>query len=427
MTRFLITAMPFSGHVAPMSALAAALVSRGHDVRMYTGSAFRDRVEATGARFVPWAAATDFDEQDLPATFPRLVGKKGFAQLMVNMEDLFIATSPGQVADVRVEWEREPWDVLVSEETALAPGLIAESFGTPWATVAIIPLNLIGREGPPSGLGITPGRNPLTRARDALLRALVPLLSRPLTAPSARARAAVGLPPVPGTYDTQVFSTQLVLATGVPALDYGRTDRPAHVTWIGRIAPHSPASAALPDWWGDLDGRRVVHVTQGTQNVDAHDLLVPTVRGLADLDALVVVSTGVPGLHRLPIDVGANVRVADFLPYEHLLPRVDAMVTNGGWGGVLAALAHGIPLVIGGGDLDKPEVAARVAAAGAGVNLRTGTPTPSAVRAGVDRVLSDDAIRAAATRVAGDLATAGGAGRAVDLLEELASAGGVSG
>lgn len=39
MARFMVTAMPFSGHVAPVLAVAAALVARGHDVRFYTGSA----------------------------------------------------------------------------------------------------------------------------------------------------------------------------------------------------------------------------------------------------------------------------------------------------------------------------------------------------------------------------------------------------
>lgn len=80
---------------------------------------------------MPWRAAPDFDEQDLPATFPRLVGKKGFAQLMINMEDLFIATAPAQLDDVRAEWGREPWDALVSDEASLAPSVIAESIGCP--------------------------------------------------------------------------------------------------------------------------------------------------------------------------------------------------------------------------------------------------------------------------------------------------------
>ena len=70
----------------------------------------------------------------------------------------------------------------------------------------------------------------------------------------------------------------------------------------------------------------------------------------------------------------ANARQAPFLPYDRLLPRTSVTVTNGGWGGVLASLAAGVPLVVAGGTLDKPEIARRVAWSGTGVDLRTGTP-----------------------------------------------------
>ena len=43
-----------------------------------------------------------------------------------------------------------------------------------------------------------------------------------------------------------------------------------------------------------------------------------------------------------------------------LLPRTDVLVTNGGYGGVQQALAHGVPLVVAGRTEDKVEVAARV-------------------------------------------------------------------
>ena len=114
MGRFLLTAMPFTGHVAPLTAVARQLVERGHDVRFYTGSRFRARVEASGARPVPWREAPDFDEYDIEATFPRLVGKKGMRQLFVNVIDCFIGTAPAQVADLTAEWEHEPWDVLAT-------------------------------------------------------------------------------------------------------------------------------------------------------------------------------------------------------------------------------------------------------------------------------------------------------------------------
>ncbi|WP_243076111.1 glycosyltransferase [Microbacterium sp. SS28] len=423
MARFLLTAMPFTGHLSPTLPVARALLARGHDVRFYTGSAFRDRVEASGAVFVPWQAAPDFDENDLTPTFPRLVGEKGLRQLLINVADLFIGTAPAQVADLEAEWNREPWDVMVADEVSIGGVLAAEKLSFPWVTLAVLPLNIPGKHGPPSGMGLAPGRNPFTKTRDAALRAAVPLFSRPLREPLAQARAAAGLPPSKLTMDKLVFSRDLVVASGSPLLDYGRTDRPAWLEFVGELRSPAPASAVLPPWWGDLDGRSVVHVTQGTQNIDPDDLIRPALEALGGLDVLVVVATGVPGRDDLPFPVPANARVGGFLPYAELLPRVDAVVTNGGWGGTLAALGHGIPLVIAGGDLDKPEIAARVAWAGAGVNLKTGTPTAAHVRAGVDRVRDDPSFRDAAQRVGAELRSLGGPERAADLIEALAARG----
>ena len=51
---------------------------------------------------------------------------------------------------------------------------------------------------------------------------------------------------------------------------------------------------------------------------------------------------------------------------QYLLPKTDVFLTNGGYGGVQLALRHGLPIVVTGGQEDKPEVAARVAWAGVG-------------------------------------------------------------
>ncbi len=421
MARFLVTAMPFTGHVDPLLAVTEALVERGHEVRFYSGTAFAAKATASGARFVPWTVAPDFDENDLQATFPRLVGRKGLRQVFINLEDVMIGTAPAQVADLDAEWAREPWDVTVADETSVGAVLFAETNGCRWATVAVLPLQMAGTEGPPAGLGLTPGTNPLTRGRDALLRAAVPLLARPLQKPLSRARTAVGLPPSKVTFEKAMISSELVLASGAPLLDFSRSDRPAYLRYVGQLARYSNAAFEPPPWWADLTGREVVFVTQGTQNIDPSDLLRPALTALAREGVLVVATTGVVGRDELPFPVPANARVAGFVPYAHLLPHVDVVVTNGGWGGTVAALAHGIPLVIGGGDLDKPEVAARVAWTGAGVNLKTGTPTAAAIGEGVRRVRTGLSYRTAAERIAVQLAAAGGAPAAAVALEEFAA------
>ncbi|MEQ6896426.1 nucleotide disphospho-sugar-binding domain-containing protein [Microbacterium sp. KR10-403] len=419
MARILVAAMSFTGHVAPVLTVAHELVAAGHDVRVYTGSAFAARVAASGARFVPWREATDFDENDLQATFPRLVGKKGLRQTMVNLEDCMIGTAGGQVADLEAEWRREPWDVTACDEMALGPGLFAERHDVPLATIAVLPLHMPSRQGPPSGLGLTPGTNALTRLRDAALRSAVPLMAGPLDRPFKRLRRELGLPTSRLHFNEIVLSRRLIVANGSPALDFGRTDRPPHLHFVGALTADA-ASRPVPEWWSDLDDRRVIVVTQGTQNVDPSDLVRPALDALADEDALVVATTGLPGRNDFDFAVPANARVADFVPFALLLPRTDVMITNGGWGGTLAGLSHGVPLVIAGGDLDKPEVAARVAWSGAGVNLRTGTPTSAQVAEGYRRARDDVSVRDAAARVGAELRSLGGPTRAAALIAGLA-------
>ena len=133
-----------------------------------------------------------------------------------------------------------------------------------------------------------------------------------------------------------------------------------------------------------------MHVTQGTiDNADLGRLVEPTIEALGGDDVIVVATTGGRDASQLKAVLPLNTYVAEYIPHDLLLSKVDVMVTNGGYGAVQRALSTGVPLVVAGNTEDKPEVAARVAWSGAGINLRTGTPTPGAVRAAVRKVLSD--------------------------------------
>ena len=103
----------------------------------------------------------------------------------------------------------------------------------------------------------------------------------------------------------------------------------------------------------------------------------------------------------------ANARVERRIPFDALLPHVDVMVTNGGFGGVQLALAHGVPLVAAGRTEDKVEVAARVAHSGAGVDLRTQTPTAARIREAVSTVLAEPQYTLAARRIQREIHHAG--------------------
>ncbi|WP_245791715.1 glycosyltransferase [Actinacidiphila rubida] len=202
-----------------------------------------------------------------------------------------------------------------------------------------------------------------------------------------------------------------LLQLSVPAFEYPRSDAPAGFRLIGAIPPGPAGDFPLPHWWADLTaGRRVVVVTQGTvANEDLGQLVVPTIRALEGSDAVVVAATARPDgpdLVRAALGdrVPENVRLAGFVPFEHLLPLADVLVTNAGYGGVQSALRHGVPLVVAGETEDKPEVAARVTWSGTGVDLRTARPEEAALRAAVDRVTSEESFRERAEAVRNEIA-----------------------
>ena len=136
---------------------------------------------------------------------------------------------------------------------------------------------------------------------------------------------------MPGTLVDWGRRADAIVQFSVPSFEYPRSDAPATLHFAGPLSA-TGSQAPLPDWWSDLDGTRpVIHVTQGTvANTDYGQVIAPTLRGLADDDVLVVVTTGNRALDTLP----PNTRAATYLPYDELLPRTDVYVTNGGYGGL---------------------------------------------------------------------------------------------
>jgi UDP:flavonoid glycosyltransferase YjiC (YdhE family) len=167
------------------------------------------------------------------------------------------------------------------------------------------------------------------------------------------------------------------------------------------MLPPMPTEFTQPPWWAELrDGRPVVHVTQGTVATETTELVLPTIQALANEEALLVVTAArKDGLGTLP----DNVRLERMIPHALLLPHVDVMVTNG-YNGVKAALAFGVPLVVAGASEDKPEVNSRVAWSGAGIDLKTGSPTPDQIKRAVKEVLQNPSYRQKARMIQSDFA-----------------------
>ncbi len=147
-------------------------------------------------------------------------------------------------------------------------------------------------------------------------------------------------------------------------------------------------------------------VTQGTVANHNFGLLIgPTLAALADEpDLLVVATAGGRPVEAIPGPIPGNARISQYLPFEWVLPRVDVLVTNGGYGSVNQALSYGIPLVTAGLTEDKADVNARVAWSGVGINLASNEPTPQALRQAVRTVFDRPDYRSRAELMADEFA-----------------------
>ncbi|OLF06054.1 hypothetical protein BLA60_34000 [Actinophytocola xinjiangensis] len=425
MAGILIGANAYVGHVTPLLPIARLLVERGHDVRFYTGRAFEQRVRATGARFLPIRAELEVDERDPNARFPERASLSGVKLVKHIVRHEFTADGLAQYEDFRAILDDEPADLMLVESTFAGARWVHEKGGPPWAVLNITTLMLGSRDTAPGGFGLAPGRGAVGRLRDRLLRRLVFRTFREEIRYFDELRQSIGLPAT-GEYVTEApLSPFLFMHPTVPAFEFPRTDLPPQVHFLGPILPPPPADFTPPPWWSDLDsGRPVVHVTQGTVQTDGAHLITPTIRALAGEDVLVVATTGGPPVESLRLDhVPDNVRLARFVPHARLLPYVDVMVTNGGYNGIQAALANGVPLVATGRTEDKPDVCARVAWAGVGVDLRSARPSPARIRGAVRRVLSDPGFTQRARLLSESMAAHDAPAEAADLVERLLATG----
>jgi UDP:flavonoid glycosyltransferase YjiC (YdhE family) len=219
----------------------------------------------------------------------------------------------------------------------------------------------------------------------------------------------------------------LYLVAGTREFDYHRSDLPSSVRYVGpclwtreRAEPARWLAEAPP-------GSQWIHVTEGTVNTRGPVLSRAAAIGLAGHALPVVISTSARGA-AADLGVGPlapNVRVEHWtdIHLQDLLPQTRVVVTAGGAGIVMAALQHGVPLVIAPTDWDKPEIAQRVVESGAGIRLARRQWTARGVADAVDRVLYTPSFALQARRLAGQFSRCGGSAEAAALLEELARQG----
>lgn len=424
--RILMACTPIPGHVAPLLSVARGLVERGHEVIFNTGSLFRESVERQGARFVALHPEVDHDYRRIDERFPeRAQLPEGRAQMLFGLKHLFADAMPRQAGGLRAILRAERIDALLVETTfygALPLLLGPREHRVPVVALSISVLALCSVDTAFMGLALPPSSAPRSRARHAAInRFMQQQVFGEVQQRFDEALARMGCPPLPRFFlDAGTVLPDLCLQLTSERFEYPCSDRPGTVRFVGPLLPPAPVFTP-PAWWGDLDvGKPVVVVTQGTLATDVTQLVLPTLEALAGEDVIVVAATADADPAALARAMPANARGGGFLPFHHLLPKADVLVTNGGFGAVNHALSLGVPLVVAGDSEEKPEIGMRVAWAEAGIHLATGHPSPELLRSAVNDVLRNPLYRCGAQALQVDFARHDAMGGIEQALLELA-------
>ncbi|MDQ1723017.1 MAG: hypothetical protein QOG52_45 [Frankiaceae bacterium] len=355
------------GHIYPMVPLAQAFLAAGHDVLWATSADSCRHVAAAGLAVAPAglagddlkealgvlnAAVAQVAPQDRAAfMFPRMFGETFTAPMVTDLLPLARQWRP---------------DLLIHEHGELASPVVGALLEVPSVTHSFggaIPADFVAEAG---------NRTSEVWAEHGLTQ-----------------------PPYAGCFTTLYLD---ICPPSVQSVPMTHIDR---VQPLRMVAATEPAPDVLPAYLHD-DGRPLVYVTLGTVN-NKSPVLRAAVDGLAALPVRVLVAVGPDGD---PAALGSqppNVHVERWVHQPLVLDHCAVVVSHGGSGTFLGALARGLPQLCLPQAADQFRNAAGGARTGAALVLAPPETTPETIARDVRRLLDEDSFRIGAGRVAAEI------------------------
>jgi MGT family glycosyltransferase len=391
MSRILYLSFPAHGHMNPVLPILREVVRRRCEIACYSTEPFRPGIEQTGAAFCNYGPGFA-----MPGS-----GPGPFARVSTTLEAL-LALTVAVLEHCPEQAGRFRSNLVMFDSFAPWGPLIARILGVPAA--ASIPSILINpeidrlyRNAPETP---DPQLTPEWHAgfQERCRTALTPYgVSKPPSPPQLlQSYADFNL-----VYTSRMFQP---LAAGFD---------PRRFRFVGPCLDFRPNPPAFP--FERLDGRPLVFVSTGTVYGARPGFFRQLMQELADAPWQVVVSAGQDPQQLAPFP--DNFLVRPFVPQLEILKRAGAFLSHGGMNSVQEALYFGVPLVLHPQAADQFWISSRVAELGAGV-VCPQNPEPGAIRAALERVLTEPVYSAAARRTGDSLRAAGGAPRAASEIQD---------
>jgi MGT family glycosyltransferase len=402
--KILIASIPGAGHLNPLLSIASLLTESGHEVAVQVSEDLRPAVESAGHRFLSEIPNAQTSGGYYFDTYPERMQKSpGMEMTGYDLVHFFARNIAAQFASLKMALYDFPADLILADSIywGTLPMLVGPRDKRPAIAHLGVSVVNIG-----SGKNIPMRPDETLEQREAELQLRERLILQPAQHAVNTALASLGYPALPcPILEAMTELPDLYLHPGIGSFEY--PDSNSKVQYIGAL-PTPAGQPTLPEWWQHLDRtKRLVLVTQGTvANRDFGQVIAPALVALGGReDVTIIVTTGGQPVESIPVAIPSNARIVSFLPYAQIMPEIDLLITNGGYGTVNMAISHGIPIISAGLSEDKEEVSAHVQWSGAGIDLRTNQATPEAVRHAVDEIFTQPGYLARAQQLSVEFAS----------------------
>src|SRR5580693_1896775 len=415
--KIIIASIPGAGHLNPLLSIASLLVESGHEVAVQVNEDLRPAVESAGHRFLSEIPNAQTSAGYYFDTYPERMQKSpGVEMTGYDLVHFFARNIAAQSASLKMALYDFQADLILADSLywGTLPMLVAPRDRRP--TIAHLGVSVVNI-GSGKNVPMRPDETPEQRAAELRLREHFML--QPAQQAVNAALARLGCPALPcPVLEAMTELPDLYLHPGIESFEY--PDSNSKVRYIGAL-PTPTGQPKLPEWWQQIDRtKRLVLVTQGTvANRDFGQVIAPALVALGGReDVTIIVTTGGQPVESIPVAIPSNARIVSFLPYAQIMPEIDLLITNGGYGTVNMAISHGIPIISAGLTEDKEEVSAHVQWSGAGIDLRTNQATPEAIRHAVDEIYTQPRYRERAHHLALEFASHDVEAELLSLIEE---------
>lgn len=379
--------IPAHGHTNPTIEVVRELTARGHRVRYYSFSEFREKIEKAGAEFV----CCDDAMPAAPGDLDRRVGRD-FALLMEMVTDV-TANLHERIAGEITAFKP---DCIVSDSVCIWGKLFARRFGVP----LVCSTTTLAYNEHTAGL-MKQSALDMLRMLTGMPRAMK-RLGR-LEALGYASKNALALLANDNETDTIVYTSARF--------------QPMAETFSERVAFVGP-SVVEPAGVKAKRERPLVYISLGTVMNRKQKFYMDCVEALrgAPWDAVLSVGSGIDmaALGELP----ENVRAYPHVNQMEVLAEADVFCTHCGMNSTMESLYMGVPMVMYPQQAEERSVADRAAELGTGIRLRR--TDARGIRTAIEEVLENRAYKEAAVRMRADLRTCGGAKLAAELIEKTA-------